>query len=303
MAVSPSGISILAKITTEHVFGGHYVFVYNMAGASERGLQCLNMSIKWLKCLKQVIIQPTRITPESKTLIDIVATTHEQYLMKHIVYPNSISDHDLVGTIRKKNCRRFHPRKIHTRNFSRYSQGNFKSDLRNCSWENIFNGFSDINDAWNSFKYHLTVIIDKHAPMTEKMVRGRDCPWLTTEIKSKIKERDFFLRKARKSEMTTDWLIRNTVTQDIRQRKANYNRSLFSENINSPTQFWNQIKKCYLTKEKKLVTSEVFDIDETTTLDKTSISIPNGFCKYFTNVGKTLQMTLTTLGKHSVGKS
>ncbi len=196
------------------------------------------------------------------------------------------------------NCRRFQPRKIHTRNFSRYSQESFKSDLRNCSWENIFNGFSDINDSWNSFKYHLTTIIDKHAPMTEKMVRGRDCPWLTTEIKSKIKERDFFLRKVRKSEMTTDWLtykkLRNTVTQDIRRSKANYNRSLFSENINSPTQFWNQIKKCYPTKEKKLVTSKVFDIDETTTSDKTSIA--NGFCKYFTNVGKTLQMTLTTLG-------
>ncbi len=193
------------------------------------------------------------------------------------------------------NCRRFQPRKIHTRNFSRYSQESFKSDLRNCSWENIFNGFSDINDAWNSFKYHLTAIIDKHAPVTEKMVRGRDCPWLTTEIKSKIKERDCFLRKARKSEMTTDWLtytkLRNTVT---RRSKANYNRSLFSENINSPTQFWNQIKKCYPAKEKKLVTSKVFDIDETTTSDKTSIA--NGFCKYFTNVGKTLQMTLTTLG-------
>ncbi|CAB4037008.1 Hypothetical predicted protein [Paramuricea clavata] len=134
--------------------------------------------------------------------------------------------------------------------------------------------------------------------MTEKMVRGRDCPWLTTEIKSKIKERDFFLRKARKSEMTTDWLaykkLRNTVTQDIRRSKANYNRSLFSENINSPTQFWNQIKKCYPAKEKKLVTSKVFDIDETTTTDKTSIA--NGFCKYFTNVGKTLQTSLITLG-------
>ena len=98
--------------------------------------------------------------------------------------------------------------------------------------------------------------------------------------------------------MTTDWLtykkLRNTVTQDIRRSKANYNRSLFSENINSPTQFWNQIKKCYPAKEKKLVTSKVFDIDETTTSDKTSIA--NGFCKYFTNAGKTLQMTLTTLG-------
>ena len=55
-----------------------------------------------------------------------------------------------------------------------------------------------------------------------------------------------------------------------------------------------KLKSVHPAKEKKLVTSKVFDIDETTMSDKTSIA--NGFCKYFTNVGKTLQMTLTTLG-------
>ena len=34
-------------------------------------------------------------------------------------------------------------------------------------------------------------------PMIKKIVRGRDCPWLTTDIKSKMKERDF-LEKSKK---------------------------------------------------------------------------------------------------------
>ena len=40
--------------------------------------------------------------------------------------------------------------------------------------------------------------------------------------------------------------------------------------------------------------TKVFDIKETTTSYKTSIA--NGFCKYFTNVDKTLQTSRTTLG-------
>ncbi len=56
MAVSPSGISIFAKITTDHVFGGIRICVqyggrlWSETAASERGLQCLNMLIKRLKC-------------------------------------------------------------------------------------------------------------------------------------------------------------------------------------------------------------------------------------------------------------
>ena len=34
--------------------------------------------------------------------------------------------------------------------------------------------------------------------MIQEIVRGRDCPWLTTDIKSKMKERDFLLKKNKK---------------------------------------------------------------------------------------------------------
>ena len=75
-----------------------------------------------LNGLKQIIKKPTRITKDSSTLIDIIATTHEQNISKTMTYANSISDHDLVGMIMKKNNRKFKSRTIYTRNFAKYNE-------------------------------------------------------------------------------------------------------------------------------------------------------------------------------------
>ena len=154
--------------------------------------------------LKQLIKKPTRVTKDSSTLIDIIATSHEQNILKTMTYANSISDHDLVGMIMKKNNRKFKPRTIYTRNFAKYNEANYKENLRNLDWENVTQE-PDINNAWDTFKSLLKSVIDKHAPLTKKRVRGRDSPWFTNEIKTKTYERDYYLRKARKSGKQIDW--------------------------------------------------------------------------------------------------
>ena len=68
------------------------------------------------------------------------------------------------------------------------------------------------------------------------MVRGRDCPWLISEIRSKMRKRDFLLKKAKASGKAVDWMahkkLRNNITCAIRKSKANYHRYFFNENIN-----------------------------------------------------------------------
>jgi hypothetical protein len=94
-------------------------------------------------------------------------------------------------------------------------------------------------------------VIDKQAPLMERSVRGRDYQWLTSEIKQEIRERDYYLRKARKSSTEKAWSIttsrrlRNSVTTAIRNSKANYNITILRENMNNPKNFWNTIKRCY----------------------------------------------------------
>ena len=103
-------------------------------------------------------------------------------------------------------------------NFSKYNATAYKNDLAGQNWDNVYKE-QDNNNAWNSFKTVLKAVMDKHAPFTEQKVRGHDCPWLSSEIRSKIHERDYWLKRARKSGKELDWStyrrLRNVVTRLI----------------------------------------------------------------------------------------
>ena len=54
------------------------------------------------------------------------------------------------------------------------------------------------NSAWKNFKDFLIQYMNKHAPIMERSVSGRDCPWLTPEIRQHMEEQELYLSKARK---------------------------------------------------------------------------------------------------------
>ena len=107
-----------------------------------------------------------------------------------------LSDHDLIGVIVKKNNGKLTYRTILERIFSKYNEENFQKDQHSLPWEKVSDEIG-INEAWNIFKHLLIEVINKHVPLFKKKVRGHDCPWLNNEIKSKMNERDYLLRKAR----------------------------------------------------------------------------------------------------------
>ena len=182
-----------------------------------------------LNGFKQIIDQPTRITQSTETLINIFATTRELNLTKNIICGSSLSDHEQIGIARKINCRKFSLRRIQCRSFKNIDTIKFQNDIRDTLGNPLcieFLNSNNLNTAWNKFKSFITAVVDKHAPLMEQSVRGRDCPWLTSEIKQKIRERDYYLRKARRSNTENDWStyrrLRNSVTSAIKNSKANY---------------------------------------------------------------------------------
>ena len=165
-----------------------------------------------------------------------------------------------MGAVIKKNCQKFISRTTYKRNFAKYDENSFRRDLQSQPWENLEEE-QNVDKAWTIFKGLLKSVTDKHATLTKKKVKGRDCPWLTNEIRSKMNERDYWLKKARKTGKENDWStyrrLRNAATRIIRYSKATYTRSVFQENINRPKQFWEHIKKCYPAKSSKDRSSKV----------------------------------------------
>ena len=82
-----------------------------------------------LHCLKQLITKATKITKESSTLIDIIATNKSENISNSDVIPLGIYDHNLVGCIRKMYFQKCKRKNINTRNYRAYNKKEMLSDL------------------------------------------------------------------------------------------------------------------------------------------------------------------------------
>ena len=174
-----------------------------------------------------------------------MCTNNKTTVYDTIVEPSAISDHDIIGLNRKMHCQKFTPRRIFTRDFSKYDEQGFRCEISSKNWNALLSNV-DFNAAWNVFKHELLKIVNKHAPTKGKMIRGKPSPWLTLEIKNAINERDYYLKTARQTNAESDWLsycrARNFVTHTIRQLKACYCRNLLHETSHQPRDFWKTLK-------------------------------------------------------------
>ena len=133
------------------------------------------------------------------------------------------------------------------------------------------------------FKNSFLNVANIHAPIIHKRIRGlRNCPWITSQIKRCIQQRNYLLKKARKTNLDEDWLCyrssRNKVTNEIKKAKKPYNKRLVEENKNDTKTFWKTIKSV-LPGVKKDVDTKSIIVNGQLTYD--SKIIANGFNTFF----------------------
>ena len=109
-------------------------------------------------CFKQLIKQPTRITKDSPTIIDINAVNKDNIKMVK-VKPTTMSDDDMVRFLRKINYKQFPSKTIRCRNFANYEplRTSLKEELGHVDWDQVYNT-SNVNQytclhqySWKSF--------------------------------------------------------------------------------------------------------------------------------------------------------
>ncbi len=245
---------------------------------------------------KQLVTSPTQITDQSRSLIDIIATTAPVNIIKISTILSGLSDHDMVGCIQKINNAKYNPRVIKSRNYKNYSCDIINSALEGLSWHEVYD-CDDPNNAWYKLKVILSGILDNYAPFTTKRIRGKPCPWLNETLKSEMKYRDSLLRKARKTDKEIDWSAykrkRNSVNNLLKSAKSKYYHELFEENASSPEKFWKCIKQLFPTKNANGNTYSSMVIDGEKVLDKQVIA--NGFSNHFFTIAEILKEKLSLL--------
>ena len=235
--------------------------------------------------LKQLITKPTRITEDSRTLIDLFLTSRPE-LYETSVIPVGYSDHCAIVGIRKLHrVKPLPPRLVDIRNYKNYDTALFKDDLQHVPWDipEQDKAFETPDEVWNSFKDHFLTVADKHAPVVTRRVRGKTLPWFTPEIKNLMQEREHFHKKAIRTNKEIHWSsykrLRNAFTLKLRKEKRRYYSTRLSEDQNSK-EMWKTLNKILPKKPK--TAAEIENLSATN-FNQYFTTIAGSLCGHFTD--------------------
>ena len=246
--------------------------------------------------LAQLIKEPTRVDAKSQTLIDVFITNKEDNISHSGVYTLSISDHNLIYALRKIGLPRGQPKFIQSRNFKHFSEKNFLTDLKNASWP-VFESGMEINSAWNAWKNIFLNIVNKHAPRRVMRVRNKPAPWLNSQLKEEMYERDWLKNKASETQRPDDWKAyktkKLTVNKKVKKTKRDYYKHQIegaSGNLKATWKILNDLMG------KKSDSSQINDLK---TSNSGPLSDPEKIAEclntHFTNVGPKLASEIPTV--------
>ena len=151
----------------------------------------------------QVIKDPTRTTLDSKTIIDHIITNRTDLVRNCGVVHCGISDHDALFL--QKNMRKpklkLSSKTIITRNYKHFDRAAFLNDIKMAHFDQIKNYTSDANEMWALWKKLFLDILNKHAPMMNFKIKGKNMPYITSDLKQMIRQRDYLKAKAVKQDL------------------------------------------------------------------------------------------------------
>ena len=247
-------------------------------------------SIYELFSFRQLIDEPTRVTLETATIIDHVATTCVRNIIKAGVHEVALSDHFVIYCIRRFNgaVEKDHKR-IKTRSMKNFKEDEFLSDVSSICWGRVFQQTDDINTLVNDWSNLFSLVIEKHAPLKEMRVSEKYCPWIDKDLKGLMMTRDRLKKAALKSKspilMDSYRQARNRVNSLNVQLKKQYFSAKISECKGNVKESWKTVNEL-LNKRSKSCNIDCLKDSGNAIVNKKDIS--NAMNNFFCTIGEKL---------------
>lgn len=225
--------------------------------------------------LLQVVDQPTRITSQTQSLIDVIITNDPDLVQSVSVVDSGVNTDHFALACELCMSREKSPVKYVTyRDFRDFDNASFQQHLYSYDWDTIC-GLSDVNTMVEYFNRNLIELFNLHAPVRTVRVTRAPAPWMTSTIRDMIHTRDAALQRYRRTRNPVHGQyyaeLRNYVTGAVRREKRAYlNCAVSKKNAKSTWSALSQlniVNKC----RKHLPNNFHYDIDDIN--------------KYFGNVG------------------
>ena len=187
--------------------------------------------------------RPTCFKTSKGRSIDLMLTNKKHSFMKSQSFETGFSDHHhLIYTILKSTFVKLPPKIIRYREFKTFSTENFQTGLENSLRSN------------NSFDYQIfhsitESVLQKHAPLKQRVIRGNNEPHIKSELKKAIMTRTRLRNQANRSGLDEHYKKykrqRNLVVNMNRKAKREFFHSLEANRIDNDKKFWKVVKPIF----------------------------------------------------------
>lgn len=195
--------------------------------------------------LTQLINTPTRVTQNTKSILDLAFVSHPDMINNHGVHNLGLSDHSLIYLVRKSKKINLPPKCSKSRSFKHFNDAKFIDSLTKQNWNEVTN-YSNVNDAWSTWSTMFIDMCNKHAPFKENKIKAYLPEWVTSDFLQLSKDKEYYYNKANKTNDPLDWdkakALRNKVNNLSKTLKKNYYHNEIENNINNSKKLWKTIK-------------------------------------------------------------
>ena len=194
--------------------------------------------------LTNLVKSETCYTNNHKSTIDLFLTNKPRSFQFTSVTETGLSDyHRLIITFIKSHFSRLKPKIIHYRNFKRFDEQKFIDDVKNAdfSFET-----DDPNENYSALINTFSLIVEKHAPLKKKIVRGNHAPFITRDLRKAIYTRSKLRNKFIKNPTeVNEKLYKRQRNECVLTRKKSikqYFSNITSKGIVTNREFWKTMK-------------------------------------------------------------
>ena len=130
----------------------------------------------------------------------------QRHHFKHThAFETGLSDfHKIVTTCFKSTHVRLQPIRIQYRSYKNFNENDFLSDLRCLPFEQAYS-LPNSELAYQKFKTLCSEVVDKHAPLKHRILRGNQAPFMTRGLSKQIMIRSRLRNKFNQHKTSQNW--------------------------------------------------------------------------------------------------
>ena len=222
--------------------------------------------------LHNLINEPTCYkNPNNPSSIDMILTNRKHSFENSTTVETGLSDHHkMIITMMKGKFKKKDPQIINFRCYKKFDDNLFRVELQNA----LRNTRKEMD--YDYFKLTFMAILNKHAPMKKKFIRGNNAPFMNKTLSQAFMHRSKLKNKYNKCPTEQNKisynLQRNYCVSLLKKEKRKYYNNLNPKIFKDNKTFWQRVKPLFSDKQKGIQSDIIIVENGETISDKKRVA-------------------------------